>query len=220
MTDREFKQIVENSFSIAEILRKLQLPVREFYYKKIYQKISELKIETSHLGKKGKNGRPNNGYVCFNEYITRKNPLTHPMRIKILKENIKEHRCEICSNTEWLGEPITLELHHIDGDKKNNNLQNLQLVCPNCHSKTPNYKSKNKTPKQKKKYYCPRCKNEKSAQSKICKSCQCQDQCKFPRPSKETLENEINNYTFTELGRKYGVRDNTIRKLARKYGII
>ena len=44
--------------------------------------------------------------------------------------------------TEWLGEPIPLELHHIDGNKQNHQLSNLQMLCPNCHSITDNFKSK------------------------------------------------------------------------------
>ena len=57
--------------------------------------------------------------------------------------DIRGRRCECCGLTEWLNQPITLEVHHIDGDKKNNELNNLQLLCPTCHSYTENYGSKN-----------------------------------------------------------------------------
>ena len=45
---------------------------------------------------------------------------------------------------KWLGEPIPLELHHKDGDPFNNELDNLSILCPNCHAFTDNYRSKNK----------------------------------------------------------------------------
>ena len=52
-------------------------------------------------------------------------------------------KCECCGNTEWNGEPIPLVVHHIDGDHLNNELDNLQLLCPNCHAQTDNYCGKN-----------------------------------------------------------------------------
>ncbi len=53
------------------------------------------------------------------------------------------HQCEVCKLTEWLDQPIPLEMHHIDGDAKNNTFANLQLICPNCHALTETYKAKN-----------------------------------------------------------------------------
>lgn len=54
------------------------------------------------------------------------------------------HRCECCKHTDWLGKPITLELEHTDGDRKNNTKENLKLLCPNCHSQTPTWKGRNR----------------------------------------------------------------------------
>lgn len=53
------------------------------------------------------------------------------------------HKCECCGNSEWLKMPIKLEVHHRDGDKRNCTEENLQLLCPNCHSFTDNYGIKN-----------------------------------------------------------------------------
>ena len=63
--------------------------------------------------------------------------------------NLRGHECECCQGTEWRGQPIPLEVHHIDGDNLNNVLENLQLLCPNCHAQTDNYRTKNKTQKEK-----------------------------------------------------------------------
>ena len=51
--------------------------------------------------------------------------------------------CSRCNLTEWLGQLIPLELEHIDGDNSNNSLENLCLLCPNCHALTPTYRGKN-----------------------------------------------------------------------------
>ena len=72
----------------------------------------------------------------------------HPLHGGTLRKYlipIRGNQCECCNNTFWLNQPITLQVHHIDGDKTNNELENLQLLCPNCHSFTDNFGSKNKT---------------------------------------------------------------------------
>jgi len=61
------------------------------------------------------------------------------LRKRLVKEGYKENKCEECGITEWMGKAITLELHHIDGNRINNRLENLAILCPNCHSLTPNH---------------------------------------------------------------------------------
>lgn len=58
--------------------------------------------------------------------------------------SIKDNKCEQCNNSQWNNKPISLQLHHIDGNNKNHTITNLQLLCPNCHSQTHNYAGKNK----------------------------------------------------------------------------
>ena len=53
-------------------------------------------------------------------------------------------RCEHCGRSEWEDNPIPLEIHHIDGNRTNNEDANLELNCPNCHALTPNFKGRNK----------------------------------------------------------------------------
>lgn len=64
------------------------------------------------------------------------------LRKRILIEE-RGHTCEVCGNSGWMGQPIPLELDHIDGDSDNNASENLRLICPNCHALTPTYKGAN-----------------------------------------------------------------------------
>lgn len=57
--------------------------------------------------------------------------------------NLRGRKCERCGNSHWLGQEITLEVHHKDGDSLNNKLNNLELLCPNCHALTNNWRGKN-----------------------------------------------------------------------------
>ena len=77
-------------------------------------------------------------------YLTNELPIgSHALKIRLIKDEIKQHRCEECNRTEWNGKPIPIQLHHKDGNSANNTLTNLQIVCPNCHAQTDNYCSKN-----------------------------------------------------------------------------
>lgn len=68
---------------------------------------------------------------------------THLKR-RLLGGGLKQNRCERCGITEWLGEPLSMALHHVNGDGLDNRLGNLQLLCPNCHSQTPNFSGRNR----------------------------------------------------------------------------
>jgi hypothetical protein len=67
---------------------------------------------------------------------------TH-LKNRLLKIGLKKNQCEVCGITEWQGQPLSMHLHHINGDGKDNRLGNLELLCGNCHSQTPNYGGRN-----------------------------------------------------------------------------
>ena len=82
--------------------------------------------------------------MTLSEYLSNSKDIqSNKVRIKLLEEDIKEHKCECCGLSTWLGKPIPLELHHKDGDRHNNTLDNFELLCPNCHAFTESYRGKN-----------------------------------------------------------------------------
>lgn len=68
---------------------------------------------------------------------------TH-LKTRLLKAGLKVNRCEHCGISEWQGRPLSLQLHHVNGDGADNRLANLELLCANCHSQTPTYGAKGK----------------------------------------------------------------------------
>lgn len=96
-------------------------------------------------GGKGVKGEPSTSAYNLQDILNGKHPEYQSFKLKnrLIKEGIKENKCECCGISEWNGKSLNLELHHIDGNSHNHLLDNLQLLCPNCHSQTDNFRSKN-----------------------------------------------------------------------------
>ena len=148
-TDEQFIEAVKNSLSYAEVLRKIGLKVAGSNYDTVKRKISELSLDTSHMtgqawnqGEKYRQVKPKQPMEeILVEHSTYVN--TNHLKQRLLNEGLKEKKCECCGNSEWLDMPIALELHHINGIKDDLRIENLQILCPNCHAFTDNYRGKN-----------------------------------------------------------------------------
>ena len=144
------------------------------------------------------------------------------LKQKLFRDNIKERKCEICETIEWNGLEVPLELHHIDGDRHNNELLNLQILCPNCHAQTSNFNrtkdfiKNGKRQKHRKTKKC-KCSNDILETSKRCSKCDKINQRKVKdRPSNEDLVKMINESNLESVGRKYGVTGNAVKKWLNK----
>lgn len=148
-TKEQFIEAVKNGHSYAEVCRILGLSPRGGNLNTVKRKIQELQLDMSHFtGARWNKGlkageHPGIRAKSIEEILVENSGWTsHNIRNKLLDLGIKEHKCEICGNTEWLGFPIPLELHHINGVHTDNRLENLQILCPNCHAQTDNYSGK------------------------------------------------------------------------------
>jgi 5-methylcytosine-specific restriction endonuclease McrA len=65
------------------------------------------------------------------------------LKARLIRAGLKENRCERCGLSEWMGALLNMQLHHINGDGMDNRLENLELLCGNCHSQTTNYGGRN-----------------------------------------------------------------------------
>jgi hypothetical protein len=137
-------QAVKSSTSIRQVLQRLSLKEAGGNYLTIKQKIEELKIDTSHFTGRGWNRnlsfRPNPEKPLIEILVKNSTYQSHKLRKRLLRENIFESKCHRCNLREWQGSPIPLELEHIDGDRSNNQLENLTLLCPNCHALTKTWR--------------------------------------------------------------------------------
>lgn len=95
------------------------------------------KMNINYIGNRGLEGRKTDPkYLTAKEYIKNTHVSAHKLKLKMIRDGLKEHRCEICGITEWMGKKAPIELDHIDGNHFNNDLRNLRILCPNCHAQT------------------------------------------------------------------------------------
>ena len=136
--------IISNSISKRECLIKLNLKPYGGNYRILNRYIEMFKLDTSHFLGQGwnKNNSPAD-IKPIEKYFNNEIPITsYKLKNRILKEKIKNYKCEICGLEKWNNQKIPLELHHINGNNKDNSLNNLQLLCPNCHALTDNYRNR------------------------------------------------------------------------------
>lgn len=154
------------------------------------------------------------------------------LKQRLIKEKLLEYKCVKCGNIgEWEGSKLTLQLEHRNGVNNDNRLFNLCFLCPNCHSQTPTFSGRNCKRRDKEKKAClncgvdtytvycsKRCSNQRhgklrrsSAYNKIRKV--------QTRPTKEALIQEVLSSNFFQVGKKYGISDNAVRKWLVAYGL-
>ena len=212
------QKLVEESNSIKEILEKLNLKITGDNYKRLYKKLDEYEIEYSKVRNNSIKGTIRNRYD-LKDILVENSSYCHLQRLKqrLIKEGLKEDICEICGQSPFHnGKKLVLQIHHINGVHNDNRLENLQIVCPNCHSQTDNYSGGNNTRTHN---FCEKCGKEISKRAHLCPKCLGEKRRKADRPSKEELLNLIKTASFCEVGRMYEVSDNAIRKWCKNYGL-
>lgn len=173
----EFRKYVEESHTYADVCRRLGWKPQGGNYRYVKKYIKELELDISHFTGKGSN-------ICnrlgcskeksIEEYLTTDSYIkADRLKWKLFSLGLKTYKCEKCGVTHWNNKQMSLQLHHINGDNTDNRLENLQILCPNCHSQTDNYCGANiENVDVSKKHYCRMCGDEISkTPSGLCDKC-------------------------------------------------
>lgn len=214
-TKDELAFIVPKAKSYADVLRLLNRKTSGSAHKYIRKIITKYNINVSHFENKipTKNNR-----LSYKDILIKsdKKRHTHQLR-RALIESGKKYICEKCKNYEWCGQNLVLEIHHIDGDNTNNLIENLQFLCPNCHSQTSNfYRTKYQkfcacgNPVYKKYTKCHKCSSSKEDKIYL---------RKVDRPDKEQLSKLIWEKPSSQIAKDFGVTDKSIEKWCKRYGL-
>lgn len=177
-------------------------------------------------------------YKTALEYSKGINVKSHILKQKLIREGIKEDKCEICGISIWQNVKLPLELHHKNGNHFDNDFDNLQILCPNCHSIQEGNSGANvgkyvsvleqvdtslldsdaekrvgsSPTTNTKKNFCCDCGKEISLNALRCRTCASKLRKSINCPSREILKKLIRTMPFTKIGEKYGVSDNAVRK--------
>ena len=134
--------------SVRGVLLTLGLVEAGGNYDTIRQYVIKLDLDTSHwVGMGWRKGTtiPIKPAIPLEKILVEDSTYTNTNRLRgrLIREGYKEHRCEHCGLTEWMGGPIPLELEHTNGDRHDHRIENLEVICPNCHALTPTHRGKN-----------------------------------------------------------------------------
>lgn len=130
----EIENIIKEVHTYAELSKRLGYN-GSTRFEVVRDMVKELNLDASHFC------HPRKGKFDYSRFVYGKEMKGSGMLQALIA--LRGYKCEMCGLTHWLGNPIVLEVHHKDGDRLNNVLENLQLLCPNCHSTTSNWKCKN-----------------------------------------------------------------------------
>ena len=227
LTQEEIINLFEEYGNINQILLKSGLSNKGSSMHRAFNKrIKEVGLDKLELNKKYYK-RYTKNYVKYelSEILIENSKYQSIGRLKkrLLSEGLLEYKCTNCGIFEWNGKKLSLQIDHINGVSDDHRIENLRLLCPNCHSQTDTFTSKNK-PKIELRHYKDKCEcgNEKCNTSTTCRDCRNKkekiEKRKVIRPDLETLIREIREIRYVNVAKKYGVSDNAVRKWIKSYG--
>ena len=155
-TDADLAEIVRTSVTLAEVQRRLGYNPSGGMHRFVRAHIRRLELSTEHFTgqgwARGRRGFPTRPARPLAEVLVANSMASSAsLRRRLIREGLKEPKCEICGLDSWRGELLPLALDHINGDPCDNRLENLRILCPNCHALTDTWCGRNhgrRTPMQ------------------------------------------------------------------------
>lgn len=227
---KEFLETLSlESSSVSDMVRKLGLKPSGGQSQYLGKKLKQFEIDISHFNK-GSHHKGRKRKWTWQEVLIKKEVVSR-ISTKILRtamlESLIAHQCSECKlGPSWNNKSLCLQIDHINGDGTDNSRENLRFLCPNCHSQTENHGARNIKIKPKKSL-CKECLTAEATRHSrlgLCKECSSKKRSQtcmkgVKKPSKEDLEREVNEFTWQNLGKKYGVSGNTIKRWVIEYNI-
>lgn len=214
--ETNFRKLVAESYNVSDMLRRMGITVDTNNYRLVRRYLELYQIDTSHFRRNTTNQNTTKGLPISELLVIDSRVSISKLKKLLIKEGLLEYKCAGgCGVVDsYNGKTISLHLDHINGNPVDNRLENLRLLCPNCHSQTDTYCGKNQRIKLAKTISKCSCGNDKSPRSKQCSDCN-----KREMPPLEELVASIKSVGYLQTGKVYNVSDNAIRKWIIKYNL-
>ena len=229
LSDNEIVRLVEENTSISKILQHLNIKKTNFYAITLLKnRIIFLNINTAHFINELVFPRQ----LPLNEVMVENSTYARScLKKRLLKDGILKNECSECGVKDiWNNKPISIQLDHINGIYNDHRLENLRMLCPNCHSQTGTFAGKNNRVEN---FSCIDCKIELAIKRKKSRCLNCYDKFKIDkknktrkprprkvsRPSKEDLFFLMWKNPSIIIAKEFGVSSRAIGKWAKSYNI-
>ena len=218
-TDAEFIDAVKRNITISGVFRDLGISDHGGNYRGFHLHIASLQLPTTHM--KGRAHGRTGPRVPLEKTLVRNSTYgggSSNLRKKLIRAKLLIETCALCGQGKsWKNKPLILQLDHINGDPRDNRIENLRILCPNCHTQTPTFSNRRaKTQKPP----CLDCPNEVWGRSLRCVDCENKrrvgTRTKIEWPSLEELETRLATSSFEQVARELSVSSNAIRKRIRQ----
>lgn len=146
LTDEQFINLIKGCINISEVLFKLGYSIKgnSWGFSMVRKRMQDLNINSSLFKGKSALNTPVEKVDPTKLFSSNSKHNRSVLRRYIIKHKLIPYKCAICGTVEWQGKTLSLELDHINGINNDNRLENLRFLCPNCHSQTTTYGSRNK----------------------------------------------------------------------------
>lgn len=225
MTRDSLVREIERQTTIAQVLLAIGLSISPGNYRRFHRLTKLWGIDTSHFKGKAHGTTIQPQARTLSDILVEDGPLiaSSALRKRLLKAKLLQNHCSKCGlGPFWQGASLVLQLDHVNGNPSDNRLENLRILCPNCHTQTDTFGRKRKNisgrysvPSS----LCYKCRRPNSARFELCKKCAAQSRLnptKITWPDAETLEAEVLNTSYVAAARNLGVSDNAVRKYLKR----